>query len=274
MPLWSPDGKSLAYLFLTSQESDPLCQYFLKIHSPSTGKTKALLLSFKPDQYSFANGWTSDGRSLLLRGESKGHRGLWRVDAGSGECRLVHEATSISAWTEDGRAVFETQWTAGDPNRREFKLVRTDPATGTARDIFKGRAGEIISWISVSPDGKMIGLMTYDRVRSDHPSAYIVIPEAGGSEIARIPNEFSLFYWAPKSLGGVVALKRFTEEEPAELWFYPQGSEEAGRRLDFGADQTWRDIVFSPDGKTMAYAPATGFASTFWSVENYLPKKK
>ena len=271
-PLWSPDGKSLSYIFLTSQESDPLCQYILKIRSLSTGKTKDILLGFKPQRYIFAVGWAADGRSIILRGDSNGKTGLWWVDVSTGESRMVHESSRIAAFSAGGQVIYESSSSSGDRAKREFWVVRKDLRTGSESEIYRGKPGEMLSWMSVSPDEKLFGFKTgilADYVNTDR---YIVIPENGGPEEARFQGH-SLFYWAPKSRGGVVGLKKFAESEKQELWYYPRGSNKAERLLGFG-DDMWGDIVFSPDGRYVAYTADRKQESTFWAVENYLPAKK
>jgi Tol biopolymer transport system component len=272
-PFWSPDGRSLGYIFLTSQDEDPLCQFFLKIYSPASEKTKDILLDFKPDRYIFANGWTTDGRAILLRGAAAGRRGLWRVDTENGESRLISESDKIIAWSGDGKIMFETPGDVGDPNKRVYRLVRRDLSTGAVRDIFKGKPGEVIYWVSVSPDAKMIGFKIYNRTDRLADSPLIIMPEAGGAEIARIAADFGLDYWAPRDFGGIVHLKRFSDQKPNEIWYYPLDHSTAERQLRFSPDPGWLDIVFSPDGRAMAYSSAREFETTFWSVENFLPAK-
>jgi len=280
-PFWAPDGKSLAYIFATTQELDPFCRYILKIRTITTGRTKDILLDFKPAMYLFAYGWTSDGTAVIVRGEANGKTGLWRIAVSGGESQLIYESSRVVAWLDDGNVVFETSPTPGDMANREISIVRKDLQAGTEQELFRGKPGEILNWMSVSPDEKLLGFMINDMMSAERAPAYATIPEEGGPQVARI-NEpgwgsswSPLFFWAPRNRGGTVVLLRSgAEGERSELRYYPRGSGKEERRLEFGEKVAWGELAFSPDGNFLAYVSDVKTESTFWAVENYLPAKK
>jgi Tol biopolymer transport system component len=237
-------------------------------------------LDFKPARYVFASGWTSDGTAVIMRGESNGKNGLWQVDVSSGESKLIYESSRVVAWSADGNVVYENSPYTGNMAKREDRIVRKDQRAGLEKEIFRGKPGELLGWMSVSPDGKLFGIMINDMMSAERMTSYAMIPEGGGQEVVRIQNPAwaggwsPLFFWAPQNKGGAVVLLRSGEYEKSELWFYPQGSNAPERRLEFGDKVVWGEMTFSPDGKFLAFASDIKNESTFWSVENYLPAKK
>ena len=282
---WSPDGKSLAYFFMTAQRTDPLCQYFLKIRSVETEKTENILLSFMPPSYIRHSPWSPDGKSIFLEGSIRENqtgntrtKGLWQVDVFSGEAKMIYESGKIAAWSSDGRIVYE-QFSSGggDVRKAERWVERNDLLTGEKRGICRGKPGDMISSVCLSPDEKILAFNTFNWKDTEKTSRYVLIPEKGGQEIAtfrfRFPGGMENHYWAPKSRGGLVGVKRsYSDNEKAELWYYPPGETKASRKLEF-VDQGSL-IRFSPDGKYISYTITLRSHSDFWAIENYLPAKK
>ena len=154
-------------------------------------------------------------------------------------------------------------------------MERIDLLTGEKREIYRGKPGEFIYGASLSPDEKIFAFISMKR-DMERTKRYILIPESGGQEIASFryyfPEGTELFSWAPKSKGGLVGLKRSADLEKVELWYYPPGETTVSRKLEF-VDQSAR-IMFSPDGKYVAYTAELESESKFWAIENCLPPKK
>jgi Tol biopolymer transport system component len=280
---WSADGKFLAYVFSTSQDTDPLCQYLLKIRNLETGKTRDILLGFKPSEYSISSPWSVDGKSIFLKGSIQENRGgnkrtsgLWHIDVSSGEVKMIFESRNLAAWSSDGRVVYEYFSSSRDRRKGESWVERKDLMTGEKREIYRGKPRESIYGASLSPDEKIFAFRTFDLRDMEKTGRLVLIPESGGQEISSFRNRFpegtEFFSWAPKSKGGLVGLKSSADLEKVELWYYPPGETTASRKLEF-VDQNAR-IMFSPDGKYISYTAALESESNFWAVENYLPAKK
>ncbi len=106
-----------------------------------------------PGEWARTPAWLPDGRTILYAAadEDPANSHLWRADVGTGETARI--STGVGGYGDvaisgDGSRL------AYSYARAPFRLVRTDPATGTDRTIYQTR--NMIALPQVSPDGRTI----------------------------------------------------------------------------------------------------------------------
>ncbi len=115
-PLFSPDGKSIAYLSqkTPAYESD---LYRLSLIDVESGET-----TYITDRSSFDNwidevAWTGDGKQILFQAELEGATPLYRLDLASRGIDAVLTDANITGWTltADGRSILYARRSVGSP---------------------------------------------------------------------------------------------------------------------------------------------------------------
>ena len=105
-PHWSPDGKYLAYF--SQRGRTRAATRVIVIRSADTGQT-VRELPIKLDYFQVSC-WTPDGRSFLADGvDFKGRRGIFRIDAQTGEATSVFMVEGIGLFprlSPDGRNLY------------------------------------------------------------------------------------------------------------------------------------------------------------------------
>ena len=116
-PLFSPDGRTIAYLSqkTPSYESD---LYRLSLIDVESGET-----TYVTDRSSFDNwideiAWTPDGKQILFQAEFEGTTPLYRIDLASRGIDPILTDAYIGGWTltPDGRSIFYERRSVGSPS--------------------------------------------------------------------------------------------------------------------------------------------------------------
>ncbi len=201
-PVFSPDGRTLAYLAMERPgfEAD---RFRILTRSWPEGETRVLTGGWDRSVGSMA--FSPDGRSLLVTAQNLGNTSLFSVDARSGEVReLIHEGTVRSPAFAGNRIVFAT-----DHFQSPVELFSTRPDGSDARPItsingdrlsrirfgdpeqitFRGAGGdEVYAWVVKPTD--------FDANRS-YPVAFIIHGGPQGSS----SNNFH-YRWNPEIYSG------------------------------------------------------------------------
>lgn len=178
MPMFSPDGRTVAYAKAVGERN----QIFLL--DVGTRAETALTGSSISDRLPV---WSQDGRTLLFVSNRSGRADLWalpvRDGKPAGEARLAYadigEVGSMCGWNGAGRLVFSRQVTSG-----ELYTVKVDAASGATlgppeRPVsqLEGKHMRAV-W---SPDGKRLALLAQTRRQG---ALYAVT--AGSSELREL----------------------------------------------------------------------------------------
>jgi Tol biopolymer transport system component len=160
-PMWSRDGKRLAYLSARGPLSAK--DYVLVIRSNETSEFREFHpnLNIGKGQPPNLFGWVPDGHALLLDGSNaQGRYGIYLVDADSGDLKLLNitgEAAYGSVnWSPDGHSFLVEMRSpnSGDPTP---SVYRVDMKTGAVSEIVSSSSGKGFAFYPQwSADGKNI----------------------------------------------------------------------------------------------------------------------
>jgi dipeptidyl aminopeptidase/acylaminoacyl peptidase len=212
-PVWSPDGRRLAYGLQKKADGWP-DRTRLAVLAVSTGATTVLT---EPFDYS-ATGWTwsADGRRIVFHAEVRGRTNLYTIPAAGGTpTEIVHGGTTAGADAgASGEVVFQQHGLDTPP---EIGVVRLDGsglrrlthvndelmagvARGPVEDLtFKGAGNDDVQMFVVKPPG-------FDPSRK-----YPLVQLVHGGPVGTFGDAFS-FRWNPHAFaapGYVVALVNF-----------------------------------------------------------------
>jgi eukaryotic-like serine/threonine-protein kinase len=243
-PVWSPDGKTLAYVAAV----EGVLQVFTKaVGSP----LRAQVTHAKFDcQYPF---WSPDGTRLYFVSLARERYGLWSISTVGGDPDLVMENVVTAAISPNGQILalmraadneyggVTTLWLSSPPGNTPTPYTRGSFAD---HKFFESRLG-------FSPDGTKIGLMTQNWAVPE----FWVIPL--GDEEPRLvssrpdlPNFAAPFSWLPDSRHIVSAMP--FPRPGVHLWLTDTASSDA--RLITASGSVENDPAVSPDGTHLATA--------------------
>ena len=142
-PVWSPDGRQLAYVSFESGRS--------QIFSQDLGTGKRRLLSSKPG-INGAPSWSPDGRQMALALSDGANTHIHLLDLEGGGLRQLTQGAAINTeptWSPDGSKLAFTSDRGGRP-----QIYELDVATGQVRRLTY--QGNYNARARYSPDGKSI----------------------------------------------------------------------------------------------------------------------
>jgi len=266
-PVWSPDGKMIAFLTEAGQGGGSQELWIVPVSGqgkPVVGPTKIGL----PDETGeLLGGWTPDNKIALFF-PSPGHLAIYTVPASGGKATQVTPSGLAfhPRWSPDGKRIYY-RWGQGD--------LASVPAGGGEASLIPKRSDPIVveatpgGGNAISPDGKKIVFSGYQK---DLEGVHIWTIPVGGGEPTRLttpPTDSRFPCWCPD--GNSIAFIRGGKNEKnifvSHIYTIPaQGGEV--RRLTSESDRVaWSTIACSPDGKLLAYfskdltvkvIPATG----------------
>ncbi len=269
-PVYSPDGKKLAYL------RGSIGGHYgstLHIRSLDSGQEQA----FSLESRAFYPRWSPDRRTILLSGITKSRlTGIYKIDVQTGEVKSVllpkpsrKEEYRFNEWAPDGKSFFYIQ---GQKGTSHDLLCRYDLKTEKTREIHQTSYG--YAEISLSPDGRWLAFIGREPERE-----LKIVPAVGGEP--RVLCRFSQKGGAPIPLA-------WTPDSQYILFFKQKETEVLGKELcrvsvaggdlqEMGLSMVspghprvhpnGQEIVFSSLGFSIPYPE-------FWVMENFLPAVK
>ncbi len=262
-PVWSPDGRSLAYLSRRERhglESSAIC--IMKIDS---GEEIELLPKLRN-----LGGlrWLPDGKSFIVLGtDENDETGLFRMDARTGEIALV--VTGDSGYhalrcSPDGKKVF---YEADVWREKTFRILMFDLDTQQKKEVYRSE-GQILR-MDISPDGEQ--LVFYEgmdntikliSVEGGQPKKLLKIEDGGINGVA----------WSPG--GKYILLSKIIKggkTGKCELWrITSEGGEP--EKFDLTGDGLI-DLNIHPGGSRIAFT-LWHVDEEVWVMENFLPRNE
>ena len=288
MPVFSPDGRQIAYYSRRGAGLGNSVRRALMIHTLATGQDREVPVTIQPfDGLS----WFPDGRGVLVTTRETDPPGFvfHRVDVATGASQVLVRSSEIAAGfgmttrrpmvAPDGAAIVF----ADDEPNAERKgvgatlLRRFDLKSREIRTIARtsGRDDQITSF-AIAGGGSQIAYLRYDgRNRSN---ILEVIPAEGGParELYRDrhvgSSRFAGLAWTRD--GRYVLFVRADDgSTPGRaLWRVPAAGGPA-EATGFAIEGTLRFPSISPDGSRIAFSVAAQEAPVVWALENFLPSQ-
>ena len=255
-PIWSPDGKMLA--FLASSRGNRFRQVLvlpLRNNGTSAAEPARFDLPTSEDGTSaILAGWPQDNRiGVLIRSEEQ--TAIYRVPAAGGRAfRLTPKAAWMPAWSPDGTRIYF------DGTHREdgWAALEYVPAEGgTVERLERDQGYE--QWqpayphagISLSPDGHSICLAAFSN-RDAIPAGLFIVPTRGGRPTRLTTGPEREPQWSPD--GTQIA---FISPDPWNIFVMPRNGER--RQVTTNADRVQMgSLAWSPDGTSLAFFSRDG----------------
>lgn len=269
---WSPDGRRLAYV--VRRENDGLeMGSTLIIRDLKTGAERRLSPGLK---FMFDVLWSPDGNSLLTWGPNKsGRRGVYRVDARTGQASLIVQARPGSynimrpEWSRDGKTVYYNR--AEVPDGKE-SIVALDLESGEERQIYTTAR---LSARALSPSGREMAFVRNDTAAGDELTkvlSLITLESGEARDLFRLsgPVYFVDLAWSPDGQYVWFVKRTAFTGKPPELWRIAAAGGKP-EKLNLTVRRLRPHLRFHPDGRQIAFT-AGRFEVEVWAMENFLPE--
>jgi Tol biopolymer transport system component len=275
-PVWSPDGKHLAYISRRGAQNFPA----LYIANQETGEIRHFTIKSRAGRAR----WSPDGRSLLVNSVGQG---IYRVDFQSGEfTSLLEHKQELRVkhpnMAADNRHLYFVRF---DSDKVLTQVLSKEIATNKETELY--RVPLFTHNLVLSPDGGNLALLCSENPYENKPKKHFLktIPTTGG-EVREVTNFLQVggwgfvdLTWSPDSQ--VIYFSRLASKQSGEkpfdweLWRVPveDGSAE---KLNL-VMQRLRSLSMHPDGKQIVFAShSLGVkpAPEVWVMKNYLPENK
>lgn len=258
-PNWTSDGQYLVYGSVRALTPWKPGSDILNIRSIASGKERELAPALS---YFGGCRWAPDGRSILAGGiESSGARGLYRIDANTGEVTtllLTDPKTSWiqqAEWFPDGKAIVYG-W--------ENRILLRDLGAGREKELYRGS----FRAFALSPDGQQLAVALAQVLK--------VVPTSGGEprELLTVqrPEGVTTVAWSPDGRQLLFGRDNVAKQGLAtDLWrISAEGGEPQKLELTV---EGMRELRMHPDGRQIAFS-SFRLRREVWALENFLPASR
>jgi len=240
-PVWSPDGKSLAYGLNG-----------VNIYTLATGKTTSLIADTipaadKPQDLRLYEpwSWSPDGRRILARIGGQECDSMTILPAAGGNPPASFNAeNSLFIWTGDSQTLYSANPVPGGPCDSQGGLWRVDAATGTVTALDANTADSAVlhlyGWLKLTPAGRLL----------------YFYHEAPAAALNGQTFPHNLYSSDPDGVTDRTVLGQ------EQFYFFDEDQYLAGGSNTFG------EVLWSPDGSlaVLFAARAAGGIQQFWLV--------
>jgi Tol biopolymer transport system component len=258
-PIWSPDGKMLAFLATPEKNFDD-CGLLFIVSVGSDGRPvgSPAKIELPHETIRKIAGWSKDNKIGLMF-PSPNVTALYTVPAAGGKAvQLTPKAAWMPSWTRDGKGIFFDGAHHGGLANIEYI-----PAAGGAvtRIPVKGRYSLQPSYpsggISVSPDGKKILFQGHFISAPVKWIAHIFTIPIEGGEVSELATGMEyVFYpcWSPDGKQIAFMSREFgLDAKPFNIFVMPAEGGKPQRLTSASDEVTEAQIAWSPDGEYLAY---------------------
>ncbi len=261
-PVWSRDGRYLAFLSRLGTENFGQETRAITIRSTATGEERILTPKLA---YLEKIEWSPDGRSLLAAGsDGKTRGGLFTLDTESGDERplLRDHAASFrgfdGVWSADGNAVFYIR-----DEGEGSAIHRLDVESREERIAYRPDPGRKLHALAISPAGTELAFAAVNAGDQAETVYVFSIGDGGTRELLKLQRGgVAEIEWMPDGRALLLAGAR-------SLWRVPIAGTETPQQL---AVEISGDAGFSmhPDGRQLAFIAGETQAE-IWVIEDFLP---
>jgi Tol biopolymer transport system component len=272
-PVWSPDGKFLAYFC----NRDPARAYGagtseIIVRSVETGSERV----FSGAKLSLRQAvrWAPDGQSLLIAAketDSRQRTVFNLLNLATGKMRTVARAyltLPFPVMLPDGSAFLVA---GGDQSTNLAGFTSYDLATGDAREIWRAPPGWILRNLATSPGGLQVAFhVANSQLRRN---VIYTLPTSGGEphEVVRMEESIAREGLAWTADGKFLLFAQAQGPERNELFRVPAAG---GVPESTGLAARGLSLISPhPDGTHLAYTVGQYFRVDIWALEHFLPTK-
>ena len=287
-PVWSPDGRNLA--FVSGSPGEPNRRYVVVIPEKGGSHREFLMptSSFAPagglDPFDLR--WFGDGSGLGFSGtDDQGRRSIFRLTLASGAWTVLPSPSTrqiLSEWDQTGRRVFYQD--------ESSQIAERDLETNASRPVTRyPPVVSIARGLRISPDRRFLAFtLRPNPGLAETPRLMVTDLQTGDTRVVldtKIPTTVDDFpilgtpAWAPDGRSIVLARTTNRNRWPVLLIVAVDGSETRTVTLDsikrgapIGSDlgPTITDIVWSPDGARLMFG-LTESRNAMSIIESVLP---
>ncbi|HEY0659287.1 MAG TPA: protein kinase [Pyrinomonadaceae bacterium] len=274
LPVWSPDGKQLAFVRMSGETFN---LWTVKadggeerqLTTNGTPSVEYTLLPYNRTQTSFIN-WSPDGKKIAYVSGSGGHRNVWLVDAdGSGSVQLTDNADSnlflsCPLWSPDGKRLAYTakQEKSSAQGKRLSAALVIDIETKNTKTVVQSETFQrLLGWSESG--GELILAAVKGKIGISSPTEVKIIQvesESGGArEAAKIDSAYlyNIYLSADKKMLAYVS-KRDGKDN---VWTMRASGGEP-RKITSNNDPKlyFSSLSWSPDNRSVYFGKQTRYS--------------
>jgi Tol biopolymer transport system component len=259
-PIWSPDGKVLAFVTGTGLDAGCGEAVFVSVGADGRPIGSPARVKLPEPTYDKLCGWGAD-KTIGVVISSAELDALYSVPASSGKAvQLTPKDALVPSWTPDGKRIYFDGCNVGECGEIEYvpasggKVTRIPVRSEHRYFVFLPTGS-----VSVSPNGKMILFVGGFVGKGTDRDAHIFTVPVDGGELTEILTGMSWVSqpcWSPDGKSVAFVGGQETSKKDVMLWQIYTVPAEGGkpRQLTSPGDRVDETkIAWSPDGKHIAY---------------------